>query len=155
MFIFLWKPGSGTDSSWDKDKSWTKLARINNGLTVDGGRGGVWTGIVSLPDIAALRRIEVGSGTLVAGELCGSGFTSGELEEIALVWRMAEMAVEPPLVKSQIEEGSDRSIVVRERFSGHVEPVNARMEKCCGKLIIRLPRERRQTHRHGRARAQQ
>ena len=124
---------------------------------MDGSWGGVWTGIVSLPDIAALGIIEIRSGTLIARKLCGSGFTSGELEEITLVGWMAEMTVEPPLFKSQIEERSDRSIVVREGFPGHVEPVHARMERRCDDLIIRLAREKkrgRQTHRHGRARTQ-
>ena len=42
------------------------------------------------------------------------------------------MAVEPPLVESVIDEGSDRSVVVRVRLGGDVESVHARVEDRCG-----------------------
>ena len=89
-----------------------------------------------MPDIAAFRRIEEGSRALVAGELGGGRFASGELEEVAWVRWMTEMAVEPPLVKGHVDERSDRSVVVRECLPGNVESVHARMENRCRKLVI-------------------
>ena len=84
-----------------------------------------------MPDVAALRRIEVGSRALAARDLGGSGFTSGEFEEIARVGWMVEVAVEPPLVKGVIDEGSHRSVIVRVRLIGHIKPVHARVEERC------------------------
>ena len=102
-----------------------------NGLTVNGGQGRVWARIVSLPDIAALGRIPVGGRALVASELGGGRFASGELEEIARVGWMVEMAVEPPLVKSVIGQRSHGPIVVRIGLGGDVETIHARMVDCC------------------------
>ena len=103
------------------------------GLTVNGGQGGAWTGIVTLPDVTARGGSKVGSGALVAGELGGGRLTGREFEEIAGVGWIAEMAVEPPLVKSVIGEGSDGPVVVRESLSGDVESVHARVHDSCEK----------------------
>lgn len=89
-----------------------------------------------MPDVAAFRRREVGSRALAARELGRGWFASGELEEITSVGWVAEMAVEPPLVKSVIDERRDRPVVVREGLAGHVEAVHARMEDRCGKSTI-------------------
>ena len=103
---------------------------VQNGLTVDGGQGRVGAGIVSLPDIAALGGVPVGSRALVTGELSRGRFTSGELEEIAWVGWMVEVAVEPPLVKGVIGQRSHGPIVVRIGLSGDVETIHARMMDC-------------------------
>ena len=44
------------------------------------------------------------------------------------------MTVEPPLVKSHIDERSDRSIVVREGLGGNVESIHAWMEDRCNNV---------------------
>jgi len=44
------------------------------------------------------------------------------------------MTVEPPLVKSHIDERSDRSIVVREGLGGNVESIHAWMEDRCNRI---------------------
>ena len=98
-----------------------------NGLTVNSGQGRVWTWVVSLPDIAAVGRVPVGSRALVARELGGGRFASGELEEVAWVGWMVEVAVEPPLVKGVIGQRSDGPVVVRVSLAGDVEAVHARV----------------------------
>jgi len=72
----------------------------------------------------------------VASELGGGRFTGGELEEIARVGWMVEMAVEPPLVKSVIGQRSHGPIVVRVGLAGDIETVHARMVNCCEAIII-------------------
>ena len=101
---------------------------------MDGGQGGAGTRVVSLSDVSAFGRLEEGSGALVTRELGGGRLAGGELEEIAGVGWMAEMAVEPPLVKGHVDERSDRSVVVRERLGGDIESIHARMENRCDKL---------------------
>ena len=105
---------------------------MGDGLTVNRSQGRVRAGVVALPDIAALRSVEVGRRTLAARDLGRGRLTGGELEEIARVGRMVEMAVEPPLVKGVVDERSNRPVIVRERLAGDVEPVHARMEDGCG-----------------------
>ena len=104
---------------------------VRKGLTVNGGQGGVWTRIISLPDIAPLGRVPVGGRALVTGDLGCGRFTSRELEEITRVGWMVEMAVEPPLVKSVIGQRSHGPVIVGVGLGGDVETIHARMVNCC------------------------
>jgi len=115
-----------------RDVSYGQSSGGKDGLTVNGSEGRVGTGIVSLSDVAALGRLEVRGRTLVARELGRRGFAGGKLEDVAGIGGMAEMAVEPPFVKGEIDERSDRPVVVREGLAGDVESVHARVENRCG-----------------------
>ena len=96
---------------------------------MNGSQGRVGTGTVPLSHIASRRGCEEGSSALVTRDLGGSGFTSRELKEIAIVGWIVEMTVEPPLVEGVVGERSDGPVVVRERLGGDVKAVHARVEE--------------------------
>jgi hypothetical protein len=95
---------------------------------VDSSERRVRAGVVSLSDVAARRGLEERGRALVARDLCRGGFSCGELEEVAGVGWLAEMAVEPPLLKGVVGERSDGPVIVREGVRGDVEAVHARVE---------------------------
>lgn len=105
----------------------TKFESRTDGLTVKFGDIGARTRIVSALDVTSWVGCPVGSGALVAGDLRSGGFASRELEEITGVGWIAKVTVEPPFFEGEVDERSDRSIVVRESLCGDVEAVHARM----------------------------
>ena len=88
---------------------------------VDGGDGRARARVVAVLDVASGVGREERGGALVARDLRRDGLAGGELEDVALVRRVVEVPVEPPLVEGVFLEGGHGPVVVRERLHRHVE----------------------------------
>lgn len=86
---------------------------------------GAW--VVALLDITALGAREPRCRTLVASNLRCRDLSGGEIEDIARVWWIVEMAMEPPLVERVVRNWGDGPVVVWKSVIGDIETVHARM----------------------------
>ena len=79
----------------------------------------------------ALRRVPPRRETLVTRELGCDRLSCRKFEDVALVRRIIQMSVEPPLFEGVVHKRRHRAIVVRERLHRDVEPIHARMPYGC------------------------
>lgn len=90
-------------------------------VSVEGGSGTAWAWVVSGLNITAWRRGVVCCRAFVAGNLSVVDSAGREFHELAILGRIVEMVVKPPLVEAVFHQGHDRSVVVVEGASGDVE----------------------------------
>ena len=74
--------------------------------------GASWARIITILDVTAWGGRKVRGGALIACKFCCSGLASWKLEEVAGVWWVIQMSVEPPFVESHVHEGSHRTVVI-------------------------------------------
>jgi hypothetical protein len=86
-------------------------------------------GVVSVAYITTIRALEERSCTPRAAKLCGSWLPGRQIKEDALLWREAEVIVEPPLLKGEVTERRNGAIVVRKVSSLHIKTPHAGMEE--------------------------
>ena len=116
---------------------------------VEGRARAAWAGVVAGLDVASVRRGEVGRRALVAGYLAVVDPSSWELHEFAVLGRIGEMVVEPPLLEAVLHQGHDGSVVVVDGVRGHIETPHALVPKTCEKqkTFIKKCRDREEDGR--------
>ena len=87
--------------------------------------------VVRVADVASTIGGEEVRGSFIAGELGDSILAGGKLEDVAVVGRIVEVPVEPPLLKGIVDQRGHWTIVVGEGLCGHIESPHGWMPKCC------------------------
>jgi len=97
-------------------------------ILLSGRLGADVVGIIGISDITTFGRSEERGSAFVASDFDSGRFASWEFEDVAWIGRVGEVVVEPPFLEDHVLDRRNRSIVIRKRLLGDIEPKHTRMK---------------------------